>query len=459
MIMVNFCVVPGCSSRSNRERHLTFHSLPLSNKRLLKQWVHQIGRKNLPINACSRVCSRHFKNSCGRRLRCDEYPTENLPQLATRVSTQAPRRPPLSRRTTSTVSQVTDLEEPARKEVGVNTDAYDDEVAKLRARVTELEEEVTILRQEKANGMANFRLRAIADDDSKVAFYTGFSSYAHLKVCFDFLGPATNHLHYRDSTRVTHERKKTRPRSLSPLNEFFLTLVRLRLGLLEEDIGYRFGVSQSTVSRIFTTWINFLYLQFKQIPIWPPREFVQAHMPNVFKQQYPTTRVIIDATELFIQQPSLPELQQRTFSNYKNHATYKGLIGISPSGAVTFVSKLFPGSISDKELTRQSGVLDLLQSGDSVMADKGFDIMENLAPIGVKLNIPPFLRGKSQLHPTELVETRRIASLRVHVERCMERIKNHHIFDRILPLSLMDVTDQIFFVCAILTNFHAPLCA
>ena len=59
------------------------------------------------------------------------------------------------------------------------------------------------------------------------------------------------------------------------------------------------------------------------------------------------------------------------------------------------------------------------------MADKGFDMMEDLAPIGVKLNISLLLRGKSQLHSRELIETRRIASLRVHVEKCMEWIKNH----------------------------------
>jgi hypothetical protein len=60
--------------------------------------------------------------------------------------------------------------------------------------------------------------------------------------------------------------------------------------------------------------------------------------------------VIIDATEVFIQQPSLPELQQRTFSSYKNHNTFKALIGISPSGAVTFVSKLYPGNIKSSHV-------------------------------------------------------------------------------------------------------------
>ena len=62
------------------------------------------------------------------------------------------------------------------------------------------------------------------------------------------------------------------------------------------------------------------------------------------------------------------------------------------------------------------------------MADWGFEIEEDLVLIGARLNIPPFLRGKSQLTENELIVTRRIAFLRIHVERAMERIKNFHIF-------------------------------
>ncbi len=97
-----------------------------------------------------------------------------------------------------------------------------------------------------------------------------------------------------------------------------------------------------------------------------------------------------------------------TFSSYKNHNTYKALIGISLGGAVTFVSNLYPGSISDKQLTRKSGLLQLLEKNDR---DRGFDIQDDLTPLGVKVNIPPFMKGRSQLEPSELVETRRIASL------------------------------------------------
>jgi hypothetical protein len=99
-------------------------------------------------------------------------------------------------------------------------------------------------------------------------------------------------------------------------------------------------------------------------------------------------------------------------SNYKNCNTFKGLVGISPDGVITFVSSLYPGSISDKELTRQCGIMDLLEPGDSIMADRGFDIEDDLILRGVHLNIPPFLRGKKQFSENELVRTRRIASLR-----------------------------------------------
>ena len=57
----------------------------------------------------------------------------------------------------------------------------------------------------------------------------------------------------------------------------------------------------------------------------------------------------------------------------------KGLVGLSPTGALGFLSELYTGSISDKELTKMSNVIDCLDPGDDVMADKGFDIQDDFA--------------------------------------------------------------------------------
>ena len=80
--------------------------------------------------------------------------------------------------------------------------------------------------------------------------------------------------------------------------------------------------------------------------------------------------------------------------------TYKGLIGTSPSGSVTFISQLFDGSISDREIVSRSGFLEpsLLNSQDSVMADGGFVIYDELKELGVVLNIPCFLAGRDQFN-------------------------------------------------------------
>jgi hypothetical protein len=77
-----------------------------------------------------------------------------------------------------------------------------------------------------------------------------------------------------------------------------MVLMRLRLGSFEQDLADRFGVSCSTVSRVFTT-INFLYLKLKELPLWPPQEVILRSMPQLFKEMHPNTRVSLDATEIY----------------------------------------------------------------------------------------------------------------------------------------------------------------
>lgn len=188
-------------------------------------------------------------------------------------------------------------------------------------------------------------------------------------------------------------------------------------------------------------------------------EQVTATLPNNFKNKYPLTFAIIDGNELFIQTPNDLQLQSSTWSNYKHHNTAKFLIACTPNGAVSYISPLFVGSISDVELTRVCGFLDKLEGkkGISIMADRGFTIKDQLDKLDISLNIPPFMEGRQQLPSTDVQLGRSIASLRIHVERAIGRIKQFAILQGTFPLSMIRLVNQIVCICAWLTNFHLSL--
>lgn len=125
---------------------------------------------------------------------------------------------------------------------------------------------------------------------------------------------------------------------------------------------------------------------------------------------------------------------------------------------VYFISPLYFGLISDVELTRVSGFLQELEGKDgiSVMADQGFMIRDQLKEINVELNIPPFLDGWQQLPADEVKHGRQIASLRIHVERAIGRIKQFAILQGNFPLSMVRQVNHIVRVVC-LANFHPAL--
>ena len=136
--------------------------------------------------------------------------------------------------------------------------------------------------------------------------------------------------------------------------------------------------------------------------IWPSREAVNRTLPEDFRKAYPIIRIIIDCKEVKCAMPGSLLLNSELFSAYKNHTTLNRLVGISPSGAITFISQLYTGNISDKEIVERTGMLDLpFNEGDSVMPDKGFTISDIL-PLGVSLNIPPFSGTSTQMPPEVL---------------------------------------------------------
>ena len=246
---------------------------------------------------------------------------------------------------------------------------------------------------------------------------------------------------------------------LDPLNQLFMVLIKLKLDLCERDLAHRFGVTVSVVSKYFITWVCFLYCHLREVEWMPSVEQIRGTLPFSFKEKYPNTYILLDASEVFIQTPTDLNLQSSTWSNYKHHNTSKFLVGCTPNGAVSFVSQLYVGSISDVQLTSMSGLIDKLKGKPniSVMADRGFTIRDQLRAIKVDLNIPPFMEGRGQLPASEVLEGRKIASLRIHIERVIGRIKNYAILKGTLPITLSRIANQIVSVCTWLVNSQAVL--
>ena len=253
-------------------------------------------------------------------------------------------------------------------------------------------EEIERLQQElvRKNNLSQFGLARFMYDDEMIRFSTGFSSVNVLKSLIDLIKLSAEKM--RTWSQVQHDRAKKhgerivhnelfvnmKKQSLALQDQFFMWLCKVKLGLFDQDLSVRFNVSISTVSRTIVTWSNFLYFTFGCLPRWPCRAQIKNTMPIVFKENFSNARLIIDCTEIKVQTPSSLVLHSEFYSSYKSATTLKGLVGITPSGAVSFIWKLYTKSISDREIVKRCGILGLLEDGDGVVADKGFTIADLL---------------------------------------------------------------------------------
>ena len=138
-------------------------------------------------------------------------------------------------------------------------------------------------------------------DDRKFQFWTGFPNYEIFTALFNYLegvGAIGRMRHWRGSemfSKDPYPKKAARIAKLTPEEELFMVLVRLRVGLTITDLALRFGISESSVSKIFTSWINLLFFHLKDLC-----EMSECEMDGKAKQfsKFPCLKVIIDSTEI-----------------------------------------------------------------------------------------------------------------------------------------------------------------
>lgn len=478
------CSVPLCTKSGyvveNGEK-VTFHRWPLKDKDILKQWIVKCRRdigKHFQVTQHTKICSRHFEESDflhtpkGRRLlKKKAIPSKfdwsiNKPNRL-RQNVVLP-----SCSSTSAHEVIADDGINQTEENNTQTVSKDAEIQQLKDELKKQKEAAELFRKErdhlrkvygqvwkkaKINRRSEFSVDCIKNSDQDICFYTGFPTYQAFSSAFKLLdvGLDGENIRWRDN-----KGRSRRPDNfkLSPINQFFLIMVRLRLGLFVKDLAYRFGVSTGTVNRICNTWINYMYLKLGSINIWPSQETIQETMPESVKLKYPNLEWIIDAFEIQCERPSSLLLQSKSYSNYKSRNTLKGLLACTPAGHIGFISELYTGMISDKELLLRSGFLKQQHhQGAMWMVDKGFVIQDLVEHLGVTVNMPKFLGKNLQMAAEDVVHTQEVASQRIHIERAINKVKNFHIFDSPVPLTMWGSVNQIWTVCALLTHFQNPI--
>ena len=333
----------------------------------------------------------------------------------------------------------------AESGVGCQTDLTMIQIYEMEQCISNMTCELSQLKKDVIE--ANLSEESFKENEEKIKFYTGIPNFIILQQILTLCSPYI----YSGASNV-----------LTKFQELILVLMRLKLNMPFQDLGYRFKISRSTASRVFDKWIDILYVRLNFLIVWPERENLIASMPTVFQQNFGNrVAVIIDCFEVFVNRPSGLLPRAITWSNYKHHNTVKFLIGITPQGVISFISKAWGGRASDKHVTENCGILENLTPGDIVLADRGFDIADSVGLYQASLRIPSFTRGKKQLSPSEVEETRKIANVRIHVERVIGLVRRKYIIlQSILPVELITVKsgevnapiDKIAKVCCALTN-------
>jgi len=170
--------------------------------------------------------------------------------------------------------------------------------------------------------------------------------------------------------------------------------------------------------------------------------------------------VIIDCFEIRTERAGNIKARAQCFSHYKHIDTSKYLIGITPNGSVSFISDGYAGRMSDKYIAENSGFTDELLPGDIVLADREFTIHESVSMQYAELLTPEFLKKQAQLPPEAIEKTRKIASLRIHVERVIGLVRNKfRILKGPLEINLLKykydekcLLDYIVHIACILSN-------
>ncbi|XP_054718674.1 uncharacterized protein LOC129228065 [Uloborus diversus] len=414
--MVAVCFAVDCDHKA-RQSSCSFFRFP-TTKLEYTIWTVQARRGDRDPSSNDRLCSCHFKD--GKKENGPTIFNTNRDEL-TEAGPQNKKQRTSSKKRRQTTPKVKkmSISEAALLEKGIDFQ-------------TELN-----------NKKIYVSFSIIESDENLVFSYTGLPNakmfYSLVNYCKRF-----DIEYFFDSHPVT---------SIAFQDQIFITLQILRKNYSFRDFSIRYSVHQDVIKNIFYTFLHIFHealYKFIILKNIPDLDKIQKMCPS---DVFSDCRFLVDCIEVNIENPEHMKIKRKTPIFYIQEQPFKGLIAVAPNGALCFASNLYPKEMHDKEVIKCSGLLELLQQKDLIIAHRAHSI-HNLLPKGVSVNIPPFLLNV--VHSVgEIKYTRTIERASVHVQRSVERIKCFSILHRI-PNELGPLSSIIFQVCSALVNFQSP---
>ena len=242
-------------------------------------------------------------------------------------------------------------------------------------------------------------------------------------------------------------------------------LLALYSGCGIEAAAWELCIGHDHYSRVFSTFVTFLHRSLlREQPKFSSKRS-RSRMPQHWVDYLKTNdiKIVLDATEIGCEAPSVLCEARCFYSQYKHGYTVKFLIGVSAHGTIVFISEAYPGKISDFAITEVCGVLDWLEQGDLVLADRGFNIQALLSKIRAGILVghthakgeKEKMGGKYTHDQTTVMKA--YSNLRIHVERAMALIKRMGFLKNTIKLTHKHLAAPIVSIAAKLSNYGRPL--
>lgn len=244
------------------------------------------------------------------------------------------------------------------------------------------------------------------------------------------------------------------------MEHILLCLKKIRLNSTFSELEDNFGISLSYASKLFSTKIPIIASFLRPFIVNLDRKLIKKNLPITFRHNYHNVSCIIDCLEIDIQKPSKSLHQALTWSEYKKGNTVKYLISCTPNGLINYISHGFGGRTSDVAIVENCNFLDGLPQETYILADRGFKHLEQiLHEKGMKLLRPPSVSAGTKLSKSEVRQTKIIASLRIHVERVIRRLREFHMLKQhsVINHNILRVLDHVIVIACALINLQDSL--